>query len=73
MSYSRQDHRELDMAEQLSLSRGSWPCCRLDFRLLASRTPREYLCFKSLHWWSLLTAALGNLYTSFKPVKLSFS
>ena len=73
VSYSRQDHRELDMAEQLSLARGSWPCCRLDFRLLASRTPREYLCFKSLHWWSLLTAALGNLYTSFKPVKLSFS
>ena len=73
VGYSRWDHRKLDMTEQLSLSQGSWPCCHLDFRLLASRTPREYLCFKSLHWWRLVTAALGNLHTSFKQVKLSFS
>ena len=61
-------------ADSVSLIHQQSPSYLIIVSKFGSRfSDRGESCFKSLHWWSLLTAALGNLYTSFKPVKLSFS
>lgn len=44
----------------LETSKRMWVCQHLDFRCLASRTVRQFLCFKPLSLWYFFMATRGN-------------